>query len=156
MEQVVEKSDKMEKDEKEEVKDAEKDTDKDLKGKSDVNPLDAKFEELKSALASGKVDNVQAVFNALGQEVEKSFTPAPPSANDIEAIVKSAVEAAVNPLKIQIAQLSAQKNDTVSKSAQHPVTRALQLTPAEPTQKSAAPQLTQIQRIARKSVGLEA
>jgi len=155
MEQVVEKA-SQEKEEKEEVKDAKEDTDKDLKGKSEASSLDTQFEALKSAMASGKVADVQAVFNALGQEVEKSFTPAPPSANDIEAIVKSAVEAAVNPLKIQIAQLSAQRNDMVSKSQQHPVTRALQLKPEALVQKSDNRQLTQIQKIARKSVGLDA
>jgi hypothetical protein len=155
MEQEVIKS--QETDEKKEIKDAEKDTEKDLKGKSEtVNPLDAQFEALKSALASGKPQDVQAVFNAFGAEVEKSFTPAPPTANDIAAIVEAAVEKAVNPLKIQIAQISAAKSDTASRANQHPVSRALQLKAEDLTQKSQSPQLTQIQRLARKSVGLDA
>jgi hypothetical protein len=157
MEQEVIKS--QETDEKKEIKDAEKDTEKDLKGKSEVaevNPLDAQFEALKSALASGKPQDVQAVFNAFGAEVEKSFTPAPPTANDIAAIVEAAVEKAVSPLKIQIAQISAAKSDTVSRASQHPVSRALQLKAEDLTQKSQSPQLTQIQRLARKSVGLDA
>ena len=156
MEQKAKES--QEKEEKEEIKDAEKDTEKDLKGKSEVaevNPLDAQFEALKSAIASGKGAEVQAVFNAFGQEVEKSFTPAPPSAMDIAAIVRSAVDEAVAPLKIQIAQMGAvARNDTVSKS-QHPVTRALQLKSQDLTTQPAAKQLTQIQRISRKSVGLD-
>lgn len=150
MEQVVEKSH-----EKEEVKEEEK-KEEEVKSVSATNPLDEKFEQLKSALATGKVEAVQAVFNALGQEVEKSFTPAPPSATDIAAIVKSAVDEAVTPLKIQIAQLTAEKGAVAAKASQHPVTRALQLKPAELTQKSQSPQLTQIQKIARRSVGLEA
>lgn len=148
MEQVIEKA-------KEEVKEEEK-KEEEVKSVPAASPLDEKFEALKSALATGKVENVQAVFNALGQEVEKSFTPAPPSATDIAAIVKSAVDEAVTPLKIQIAQLAAEKGATVAKASQHPVTRALQLKPAELTQKSENKPLTQIQRLARKSVGLDA
>lgn len=149
MEQVIEKA------KEEEVKEEEK-KEEEVKSAPAANPLDEKFEALKSALATGKVENVQAVFNALGQEVEKSFTPAAPSATDIAAIVKSAVDEAVTPLKIQIAQLAAEKSATVAKASQHPVTRALQLTPADLTQKSQSPQYTQIQKIARKSVGLDA
>lgn len=149
---VVEES-KMEQEVKSHVEDEKKEEEVKEEEKSipAVSPLDAQFEALKSALAGGKVADVQAVFNALGQEVEKSFTPAPPSATDIAAIVRSTMEEVVAPLKIQIAQISAQKSDTVSKS-QHPVTRALQLKTDELTKKSAPRQLTQIQRLARQSV----
>lgn len=148
MEQEVIKSE-MENEEKEEVKDAEKD----LKGKSEVevNPLDAQFEALKSALASGKAEDVQKVFNAFGTEVEKSFTPAPPTAKDIADIVTAAVEKAVAPLKIQLAQVQAQKSDTVSKS-QNPISRALQLKAQDLTPQKPNRQYTQIEKLARRSV----
>ena len=115
--------------------------------------LDAQFESLKSLLASNpKTEDVQAAFNALGQEVEKAYVPPAPSTSDIAEIVKSAVEAAVAPLKMQIATLQA--GTQVQKSNQmNPVTRALTLTPQELTQRSAQPQrqLTQIERIAHQS-----
>lgn len=142
----------MEDEKEEEVKEEKK-----VEAKSEtveVNPLDAQFEALKSALASGKAEEVQKVFAGFGETVEKSFAPAPPTANDIAAIVEAAVEKAVNPLKIQIAQISAQKSNTVS--TQHPVSRALNLGVEDLTKKSQSPQLTQIQRLARKSVGLDA
>jgi hypothetical protein len=117
--------------------------------------LDVRFDELKSVIASAKSpDELQAAYNALGQEVQKAYVAPPPNANDIAEIVKSAVEAAVAPLKMQLATLQAQGQ--VQKSTQmNPVTRALTLTPAELTQRSTTPkrQLTQIEQIALRSTG---
>ncbi len=117
--------------------------------------MDEKFAALKSLLASNpKVEDVQAVFNALGQEVEKAYVAPAPSASDIAAIVKSAVEDAVAPLKIQLATLQAQKSSVTQSQNQHPVSRALSLKPAELVQKSDTRKLTQIERIAKSSVGV--
>lgn len=119
-----------------------------------VSPLDEKFNQLKSAIATAKsAAELQAAFNELGQEVEKSYVAPPPSAGDIAAIVKSAVDEAVTPLKVQIAQLSAAKGEVVARSNEHPVSRALNLKQADLVQKSNARPMTQIQRIARQSTG---
>jgi hypothetical protein len=97
---------------------------------------------------------LQSAFNVFGAEVQKAYVPPAPDANDIAAIVKSAVEAAVTPLKVQIAQLQAGQS-VAQKSVVNPVSRALTITPQELTQRSVQPerQLTQIEMIARRSTG---
>ena len=157
MDKVIEKAKEEAKDEKE-VEDAkEKDG---VKEDSVVatNPLDAEYEKLKSVVASGKAtrEELQAVFNSLGQAVEKEYVAHPASATDIAAIVKSAVEEAVRPLAIRVAQMEAQKSDTVSRSLQNPISRALTLTPEQLVQKSQpSRKLSQIEAIARKSTGAD-
>ena len=143
---------------------------KDTKGdeeKKEMSTLDKSFADLKSILANAKsVEEVQAAFNALGQEVEKSYTPPAPAADDLAAIVRSAVEAAVAPLKMEIATLKATKNDTVStggvvKSKALNMTNgytndpAVLLQKAIPAAERPVRQLSQIERLARKSTGLQ-
>lgn len=90
---------------------------KDGKKNMKSSALDESFEALKGMLAEGKsVDEIQAAFNALGTEVEKSFTPAPApvvAGVDVETL-KSIIESAVAPLRVEIATLKAQKSETVS------------------------------------------
>lgn len=124
--------------------------------KEEKSALDQKFEMLKSLLASGKpLTEVQEAFNAVGDEVKKSFVAPPATADDIATIVRSAVEQAVAPLNQKIAVLEAQ---TVAKKStvEHPVSRALSLKVEDLVNKSQVPaqsqQLTQIQQIARRSV----
>lgn len=122
--------------------------------------LDKAFETLKSVIASAKGgDEVQNAFNVLGQEVVKMYTPpaAETAAPDIAAIVKSAVEAAVAPLQIEVAQLKAATAQPVQKS-QVPASRALKpadLLLAKSASQPEQKQLSQIQQIARRSVGLQ-
>lgn len=120
--------------------------------------LDTSFEGLKSLLASGKAtaEEVNQAFAALGGEVEKSYTPPAPDMSNLAEIVKSAVESAVAPLRVEIATLKAtQKVDTVSRN-QAPASRTLRLQPQDLIQRTqpAAPtkKLTQIEKLARKSV----
>jgi hypothetical protein len=144
--------------EKEGVAEDEKETKEEEKSLATPAPIDTAFDALKSLLATNPTaEAVQNAFNALGQEVEKSYTPPAPNATDIAEIVRSAVEAAVNPLKIELATLKAQGTNAVVNNANaHPVSRALSLRPAELMQKSQQqPQgrkLTQIEKIARSTV----
>lgn len=133
-----------------------------------MSALDKSFEALKSTLASAKsVEDVQAAFNALGSEVEKSYTPEqkPVDATDLATIVRSAVEQAVAPLKVEIATLKAQTvapaNGNVVKS------KALNIehftNPAQMIQKAETQPVRdpndnvpmQIRSIARRSTGLQ-
>lgn len=138
-----------EKEEKEEVK--------------EMSTLDKSFDTLKSLLASGDATKVQEAMNQLGAEVEKSFTPAPPSANDVAAIVKSAVEAAVAPLRMELATLKAEKSATVVSDGVIK-SKALNInsfkTPDQMIAKAItgpqpSKQLTQIEALARRSTGLQ-
>lgn len=137
--------------------------------KEEKSALDTTFENLKSVLA-GKptVEKVQAAFNALGEEVEKSYTPEPPSATDIGAIVKSAVEAAIAPLNMRLSQLEAAKTTTATNTV-IPKSRSLFIQPdlnKQVTQNSQGAQLgphgrpivngvemSQIEYLAKKSTG---
>ena len=127
------------------------------------NPLDKAYASLKSALASAKsVDEVQNAFNALGTEVEKSYVPPAPNANDIAAIVRSAVAQAVQPLQVELATLKAQigkapvTESGVVKSKSltiggytRPEDMIQRAIPQQPTRK-----LSQIEKISRASTGL--
>ena len=149
----------------------EKDSKKDemKEGEHMKSALDTSFDTLKSVLASAKsVEEVQAAFNALGQEVEKSYAPPAPDVNDIAAIVRSAVEAAVAPLKVEIATLKA---SVVVPAAQVGAVKSKALTfnglnntndpnallqrAIPQAQQTPTRQLSQIERIARKSTGLQ-
>jgi hypothetical protein len=137
----------------------EKDDSKDEE-KKEKSLLDDAFAQLKSKVEAGaSVEEVNAMFAELGTAVEKSYAPKPQpvDASNIAEIIRSAVEGAIAPLKMEIAQLKA--SNTVSKSAtnQVPAPRSLTLRPSDLMQKAqtVAPQrkLTQIEMIARKSTG---
>lgn len=130
-----------------------------MKSKTEESPLDKVFAELKSRLGKGaSVEEIQNAFNALGQEVEKSYAPPAPSANDIAALIESAVEKAITPLRVELTALKAQGNVGKSVGNDIPVPRSLNLGqsllqksqphPQQPTRK-----LSQIEAIARKSTG---
>lgn len=154
------------KQEEEEVKETEKETAEEEK--SVASPLDAAYESLKSLLGTKPTsDQVQAAFNALGEAVEKSYVPETPAPapTDLAAIVRSAVEEIVTPLRVELATVKAAvsgmsagvpSQDVMKRNAQlHPVSRALTLTPEELTKKSGTSgrKLSQIEMLARKSTG---
>lgn len=129
--------------------------------------LDKSYEALKSALGSAKsVAEVQAAFNALGTEVEKSYVAPPPNAQDIAEIVRSAVEAAVNPLNLKLATLEAQLNGVAATgegSGGVVRSKALnishfqrpdQMIAKAITGQQPARKLSQIEELARRSTGL--
>jgi len=123
--------------------------------------MEKSFAALRSLVAKGaSVDEVNAAFAGLGTAVEKSYAPKtqPVDASDLAAIVKSAVESAVAPLKVEIATLKAQ-TAVPTKSNTIPAPRSLTLKPADLLQKSQTEgqpkkKLTQMEKIARSSVGL--
>lgn len=139
--------------------------------KKKSSALDQSFAQLKSVIATAKSgEEVQAAFNALGQEVQNAYVPPAPSATDIAEIVRSAVEGAVAPLKMEIATLKAQVTNTpVQQNAAGVVrSKALNFNPIGSTNDPAAlmqkavpaaerpvRQLSQIEKLARKSTGLQ-
>lgn len=153
MDKVVEKA----KEEKEDPKEEKEEVKEEKSISVVVNPLDTEFEKLKATVASGKAtrEQLQEVFNSLGKAVEDVYVAPAPSATDIAAIVKSAVEDAMKPYVIKMATMEAQKVDSVSRSLENPVSRALTLTPEQLVRKSQTPsrKLSQIEAIARKSTG---
>jgi len=80
--------------------------------------LDIAYETLKTLVDNkAGVDEINKAFSNIGTEVEKAYAPEPKAfdPNDIASIVKSAVEAAVTPLRMELATLKAgQANNTVS------------------------------------------
>jgi hypothetical protein len=124
--------------------------------------MDASYESLKSLVEGGKAtaEEVNQAFAALGGEVEKSYTPpaaAPVDMNNLVDVIKSAVESAVAPLRVEIATLKAVngRTDTVSKN-QVPVSRALRVQPQDlinvtRSQVPGGRKLTTIDKLARKS-----
>ncbi len=148
-----------------------KDTKKDEKAEGEMkSTLDTAYESLKSILATAKsVEDVQAAFNALGTEVEKSYTPPAPTAGDLAEIVRSAVEAAVTPLKMELATLKASVSKTPVDAGSNGVVKSKALSfngvstandpnallqKALPQNERVAPKLSQIERLARKSTGV--
>jgi len=127
--------------------------------------LDNAFAALKSLVEKrATVEEINQAFVGLGTEVEKAYVPeqTPVDANDLASIVKSAVEAAVAPLKIELATLKAgQATNTVS-TGSVVKSKALSLNntgmkPEDIIQRAAPQptrQLSQIERIARKSTGV--
>jgi len=136
--------------------------------------LDKSFEDLKSLVAKAKsgeldADAINKAFAELGSTVEKEVAPEPKpvDASNIAEIIRSAVEQAVTPLKVEIATLksSLAGKDTVSTQGgvvkskaltiggyptqETLIQRAVQAQPTQPARK-----LTQIEQIARKSTGV--
>lgn len=128
-----------------------------------MSTLDKSLAELKNAILSKKsVEEVQAVFNALGNEVEKSLAPETTKSDDIATIIRSAVEQAVKPLQIELTTLKAQVSQTPASSGVV-ASKALTINhftdPSQMIAKSIqnnipARQLSQIEALARKSTGL--
>lgn len=132
--------------------------------KMEKSALDNAFATLKSLVEKrATVDEINQAFAGLGTEVEKAYVPAEQKLTDntnIAEIVKSAVEAAVTPLRVEIATLkSAQatpaqgnvvksKALTLNNTGMKPEDYIQRVAP-QPTRK-----LSQIEQIARKSTGL--
>lgn len=129
--------------------------------KEDDDEMEKSIAALRSAVKKGAtVEEVNAAFASLGTAVEKSYQPKsqPVDASNLAEIVKSAVESAVAPLKVEIATLKAQ-TVAPTKSNAIPAPRSLTLKPSDLMQKAQTSnqpvkQLSQIQKIARKSTGL--
>lgn len=144
----------------EEAGEADDSGDEEKKEMAKKSALDAQFEGLKSLLAKGaSVDEINKAFSDLGGEVEKAYQPAPAQmdVNNLAEVIKSAVEQAVQPLRLEIATLKAQ-NSTVSKVRDGviPTPRSLTIKQSDLLMKAQsqaqAPvrQLSQIQKLARK------
>ena len=135
--------------------------------KKEMSATEKAFKSLMDSVKNKSAEEAQRAFAELGAEVEKAFAPEPKAfdPNDLAAIVKSAVEEVVAPLRIEMATLKAgyaQKNDTVSNGVVK--SKALSLNPGgltpqdlvkrsvgqpvQPTRK-----LSQIEMLARKSTG---
>lgn len=127
--------------------------------------LDNEFATLKNLVASkASVDEINKAFSNLGTAVESEYaeqTAKPVDMTNLAEIVKSAVEAAVTPLRMEIATLKTQTSNTVSNSS---VVKSKALTlnglirPEDMIQKAIQNQptrkLSQIEQIARKSTGV--
>lgn len=140
--------------------------------KKEMSKVNKAFTILQTAMKSGSVEEVNKAFGVLGTSVEEEFKPEvkPVDANDIAAIVKSVVEDALAPVRIELATLKAgyaQRSDTVSNGVVQ--SKALSLNPGGLTindivkrsgQQPVAPQapvrkLSQIEALARRSTGLQ-
>lgn len=136
------------------------DQDEDDKEK-DTDEMEKSFTALRALVVKGaSVEEVNAAFASLGTAVEKSYAPKsqPVDASNIAEIVRSAVESTVAPLKVEIATLKAQIA-VPAKSNTIPTPRSLTLKPTDLLQKAQTSnlpkkKLTQMERIARSSVGL--
>jgi hypothetical protein len=139
--------------------------------KKEMSVAEKAFKSLMENVKNKNAEEVQRAFAELGSEVEKAFAPEPKAfdPNDLAAIVKSAVEEVVAPLRIELATLKAgQLNNTVS-SEGVVKSKALSLNPggqkiedlvkrggysnvpsAQPVRK-----LSQIEMLARRSTGLQ-
>lgn len=123
--------------------------------------MEKSFAQLRSLVRSGApIDEINQAFANVGTAVEKSYQPKPQTvdASNLAEIVKSAVESAVAPLKMEIAQLKAA--GSVAKSApvgQVPVPRSLTIKPQDMMAKAQSNQpvrkMSQIERLARQSTG---
>jgi hypothetical protein len=138
---------------------------KKMQGKS---LLDVRFEQMKSKIdaliaegVSGEdaLKAVQAEFNGVADAVQKSFAPTG-DLGDIAAVVRSAVSESLAPMAQRLAVVEAQLavRSKTDKRAATPVSRAI-TRPNDLLQKKSGPveggqQLTQIQKLARHSVGL--
>lgn len=147
-----------------EVKD-EKPEEEKKEEKKEMSATEKAFKSLMDSMNSKNPEDAQRAFAELGTEVEKAFAPEPKAfdPNDLVAIVKSAVEDVVAPLRIEIATLKAQRSaaspDGVVRS------KALSLNPGgmkieDIVKRSVAPtqptrKLSQIEMLARKSTGAQ-
>jgi hypothetical protein len=134
--------------------------------KKEMSATEKAFKSLMSSIQNKSAEEAQRAFAELGTEVEKAFAPEPKAFDpaDLAAIVKSAVEDVVTPLRAEIAMLKAAQNNTVSTG---PVakSKALSLNPGglkiEDVVKRAgmapAPtrKLSQIELLARRSTGAQ-
>lgn len=135
----------------------------------EMSSVEKAFVSLQTAIGSKNVDEVNKAFAALGTSVEKEFKgePKPVSADDIEAIVKSAVAEAVAPLNVEIAQLKAAQGQVTPAVNGVVQSKALSLNPGglniqDIVKRSGAPvpdqptrKLSQIEKLARRSAGLQ-
>lgn len=137
----------------------------------ELSKVDKAYSILQEAMKSGNVEEVNKAFGILGTSVEEEFKPEvkPVDANDIAAIVRSAVQEVVAPLQLKIATLESalnQKSATVANGVVQ--SKALSLNPGglkveDIVQRSGQPvapqaparKLTQIEMIARKSTGAD-
>jgi len=128
------------------------------------------FKSLMENVQNKNAEEVQKAFAELGAEVEKAFAPEPKPFDpaDLAAIVKSAVEEVVAPLRIELATLKASAQGAAVTSDGVVKSKALSLNPggqkiedlvkrggyanvpAQPTRK-----LSQIEMLARRSTGLQ-
>jgi hypothetical protein len=124
--------------------------------------LDTEYEQLKSLLESGATtEEINAKFASFASVAEKSYTPKNESVDmsNIASMLEAAVQRAITPLKVELAQIRAERIDMVSKARNEvPNSRSLKLRPEDFLQKSVpsnVPQrkLTQIEMLARKSTG---
>lgn len=128
-----------------------------------MKSLDAVYNSFKSKVGeTSSVDEINAAFQEFAHGVEKALAPEPKPVDmtNIAEIVKSAVGEAVAPLNMKIAQLEAKLSMPQKSSVTIPAPRSLTLRPADLLQKSDTPaaprrQLTQIEKIARRSTGLD-
>lgn len=154
------------KDEKESADEAAKETpqdekDEEVKGKK-MKSLDAVYSQFKSKLGEdATVDEINAAFQEFGKGVEKAFAPEPQPVDmaNLSEVIKSAIEQANAPLRMEIAQLKSQLGVTAKTDGVRPRSLSLGgIRPEDLLQKSGvtAPkrQLTQIEKIARSTVGL--
>lgn len=127
--------------------------------------LDNAFETLKSLVEKrATVDEINQAFAGLGTEVEKAYVPEqkPVDMNNLAEVIKSAVEAAVTPLRVEIATLKSAQAGTPAQAGNVVKSKALSLnnTGMKPNDliQRAVPQptrkLSQIEQIARKSTGV--
>lgn len=143
----------------EEAGEADDSGDEEKKEMAKKSALDTAYEQMKYRLDAGAtIEEVQQSFNELASEIEKSYVPKsqPIDATNLAEIVRSAVESAVAPLKMEIAQLKAVNTVSKSQVGQVPVSRALTLKQSDLLMRSQVPssqpvvKLSQIQKLARK------
>ncbi len=143
----------------EEAGEADDSGDEEKKEMAKKSALDTAYEQMKSRLDAGAtIEEVQQSFNELASEVEKSYIPKsqPIDATNLAEIVRSAVENAVAPLKMEVAQLKAVNTVSKLQTGQVPVSRALTLKQSDLLMRSQVPasqpvvKLSQIQKLARK------
>jgi hypothetical protein len=151
-----------------ETKEVEKEEKEVKEETKEMSAVEKSFVSLQEAIKSGDVDAVNKAFGSLGTSVEGEFKPVekPVDANDIAAIVKSAVAEALAPVIIDIATLKAGAGrDTVSNSG-IVKSKALSLNPTgqkpedivrrsgQQVANQPMKQLSQIEKLARRSTGL--
>lgn len=137
--------------EKKETPETEKEEDKKAKA------LTAAYNSFKSkVLATENVEEINAAFTEFGHGVEKALAPEPKAVDmsNLSEVIKSAIEQANAPLRMEIAQLKAKLGENVQKSGT-PTPRSLKLVPSDLIQKGVQPQArqrTNIEKLARASV----
>lgn len=133
----------------------------------EMSEVEKSFALLQQAITSKNVEEVNKAFASLGTSVEKAFVPEPKAfdPNDLASIIKSAVEDAVAPLRMEVATLKAQ-GQVAPASTGVVQSKALSLNPGgvkveDLVRRAVQPEvpqqparkLSQIEMIARKSTG---